>query len=60
MVLLRLHAARIGRSSPFPDSSPASPTEAAAALFTDACTAYAFADTPVDDATLTGIWELAR
>jgi 3-hydroxypropanoate dehydrogenase len=34
--------------------------EARAALFTDARTTYAFADTPVDDATLTGIWELAR
>jgi 3-hydroxypropanoate dehydrogenase len=34
--------------------------EARAALFTDARTVFSFADTPVDDATLTGIWELAR
>jgi len=39
---------------------PRIPAEAGAALFTDARTAYSFADTPVDDATLTGIWELAR
>ncbi|MBW8699126.1 putative malonic semialdehyde reductase RutE [Streptomyces sp. MBT84] len=43
--------------------SPALPRiddEARAALFTDARTTYSFADTPVDDETLTGIWELAR
>ncbi|MGV9623232.1 malonic semialdehyde reductase [Streptomyces tendae] len=39
---------------------PRIPAEAGAALFTDARTAYSFADTPVDDATLTSIWELAR
>ncbi len=45
---------------PFPDPSPAFPAEAGAALFTDARTACFFAGTPVDDATLTSIWELAR
>ncbi|MFF0649127.1 malonic semialdehyde reductase [Streptomyces tendae] len=39
---------------------PRIPAEAGAALFTDARTAYSFADTPVDDATLTSVWELAR
>ncbi|MEU7213555.1 malonic semialdehyde reductase [Streptomyces sp. NPDC044989] len=39
---------------------PRIPAEAGAALFTDARTVYSFADTPVDDATLTSIWELAR
>jgi 3-hydroxypropanoate dehydrogenase len=39
---------------------PRVPAEDGAALFTDARTAYSFADTPVDDATLTSIWELAR
>ncbi|MFJ6392626.1 malonic semialdehyde reductase [Streptomyces sp. NPDC091972] len=34
--------------------------DARAALFTDARTAYSFTDEPVDDATLTDIWELAR
>ncbi|MCQ4199542.1 malonic semialdehyde reductase [Streptomyces sp. NPDC003757] len=39
---------------------PRIPAEAGAALFTDARTVYSFADTPVDDATLTSVWELAR
>lgn len=43
-----------------PGLLPRIPAEAGAALFTDARTAYSFADTPVDDETLTGIWELAR
>ncbi|MDQ0809594.1 hypothetical protein QFZ63_001308 [Streptomyces sp. B3I7] len=43
-----------------PGFLPRIPAEAGAALFTDARTAYSFADAPVDDETLTGIWELAR
>lgn len=43
-----------------PGPLPRIPAEAGAALFTDARTAYSFADTPVDDATLTSIWELTR
>lgn len=43
-----------------PGTLPRIDDEARAALFTDARTVYAFAGTPVDDETLTGIWELAR
>jgi 3-hydroxypropanoate dehydrogenase len=43
-----------------PQTLPRIDDVARAALFTDARTAFAFADTPVDDATLTGIWDLAR
>ncbi|MDQ1031188.1 3-hydroxypropanoate dehydrogenase [Streptomyces umbrinus] len=43
-----------------PRALPRIDAEARAALFTDARTAYSFAETPVDDGTLTAIWELAR
>ncbi|GGT33453.1 malonic semialdehyde reductase [Streptomyces chromofuscus] len=43
-----------------PATLPRINDEARAALFTDARTVYSFAGTPVDDETLTGIWELAR
>ena len=43
-----------------PGTLPRINAEARAALFTDARTAYSFAGTPVDDETLTDIWELAR
>ncbi|WP_210572033.1 malonic semialdehyde reductase [Streptomyces sp. GESEQ-4] len=43
-----------------PGALPRIDAEARAALFTDARTAYSFAETPVDDETLTAIWELAR
>ncbi|GAA0906679.1 malonic semialdehyde reductase [Streptomyces thermoalcalitolerans] len=43
-----------------PGTLPRVDDEARAALFTDARTVYSFADTPVDDKTLNGIWELTR
>jgi 3-hydroxypropanoate dehydrogenase len=43
-----------------PGALPRIDAEARAALFTDARTAYSFAETPVDDEALTAIWELAR
>lgn len=45
---------------PVTGALPGVNADARATLFTAARTTYSFAGTPVDDETLTGIWELAR